>query len=367
MAVYRIYPTKDATIYSYYPERNTGLDEIVEASTTPSEFLDTGTAQTSRFLIQFSSTDIANVYNNLVGGAGSEVYLKLYAANVTNLSGTTVLECYPVSQSWNNGTGKLFDGPAIVNGVNWKYRSSEGLDPWATENYTPGSTGSYDTEPGGGTWYSGSDFVSTQVLEYSTPVDVNLNVSSTVTKWRAGTIPNNGFIIKQEQEFIDNVGYASQLKYYSRDTNTIYPPCLEFRWDDVAIINPIPPIITGDEIYVSLDNNVGTYRQDSIQIFRVNARPYYPARVFQTTSIYTTNYALPYDSYYAIQDVNTNEFIIDFSNPYTQLSIDPSGSYFKIYMSSLEPERYYKILIKTEIRENAPFIVDNNFLFKIVN
>jgi len=29
MAIYKIYPTKDATIYSRYPSLNTGLDEIL--------------------------------------------------------------------------------------------------------------------------------------------------------------------------------------------------------------------------------------------------------------------------------------------------------------------------------------------------
>ena len=32
MAVYKIFPTKDATIYSQYPNKNTGLDPILESS-----------------------------------------------------------------------------------------------------------------------------------------------------------------------------------------------------------------------------------------------------------------------------------------------------------------------------------------------
>ena len=30
MAVYKFFPTKTATIYSYYPSKNTGLDEITD-------------------------------------------------------------------------------------------------------------------------------------------------------------------------------------------------------------------------------------------------------------------------------------------------------------------------------------------------
>ena len=31
MAVYKLFPTKDATLYSILPNMNTGLDEIIEA------------------------------------------------------------------------------------------------------------------------------------------------------------------------------------------------------------------------------------------------------------------------------------------------------------------------------------------------
>ena len=33
MAVYKIFPTQDATLYSAYPSMNTGIDEIIEATT----------------------------------------------------------------------------------------------------------------------------------------------------------------------------------------------------------------------------------------------------------------------------------------------------------------------------------------------
>ena len=56
MAVYKIFPSQDATLYSAYPAMNTGIDEIIEASTnfkigvteTNGEY-----PQASRFLVQF--------------------------------------------------------------------------------------------------------------------------------------------------------------------------------------------------------------------------------------------------------------------------------------------------------------------------
>jgi LysM repeat protein len=34
MAVYKIFPSKDATLYSMFPQMNTGLDEIIESTQT---------------------------------------------------------------------------------------------------------------------------------------------------------------------------------------------------------------------------------------------------------------------------------------------------------------------------------------------
>ena len=58
MAVYKLFPTKDATIYSRYPTMNTGLDSIIEALADYS----TGTAHVSRYFIQFDQTEINTLF-----------------------------------------------------------------------------------------------------------------------------------------------------------------------------------------------------------------------------------------------------------------------------------------------------------------
>jgi hypothetical protein len=40
MAVYKIFPEKDATIYSLFPNMNTGMDEIIEATETSFAYSD---------------------------------------------------------------------------------------------------------------------------------------------------------------------------------------------------------------------------------------------------------------------------------------------------------------------------------------
>ena len=56
MAVYKLFPTQDATLYSLFPNMNTGLDEIVEATETSFAYSDPN-PQTSRFVINFSEDD----------------------------------------------------------------------------------------------------------------------------------------------------------------------------------------------------------------------------------------------------------------------------------------------------------------------
>jgi hypothetical protein len=70
---------------------------------------------------------------------------------------------------------------------------------------------------------------------------------------------------------------------------------------------------------------------------------------------------------YAIKDLDTNEFVVDFDPKFTKISCDPiKGNYFDVYMNGLEPERYYKILIQTTI-SGSTIVKDDNYYFKIVN
>ena len=95
-------------------------------------------------------------------------------------------------------------------------------------------------------------------------------------------------------------------------------------------------------------------------------RPEFPVRTFQTASLYTSNFALPSTSYYAIKDLDTNEFVVDFDTSYTKISCDNTSNYFDVYMNGLQPERYYKILIKTTIA-GSTIVKDEDYYFKIIN
>ena len=58
--------------------------------------------------------------------------------------------------------------------------------------------------------------------------------------------------------------------------------------------------------------------------------------------------------------------VIDFDTQATQLNADSISSYFDIYMNGLEPERYYAILIKSDIAGTVQ-IFDDQYYFKVIN
>jgi hypothetical protein len=366
MAVYKIFPEKDATLYSQYPSSNTGLDEILELST----IVDGQVVYNSRPLIQFSQTEILDIINNKISGSSWQANLKLFLAYASNIPLEYTLYCYPVSGSWNMGTGHYLDSPAITNGVGWEYRLLSGSGGWASSAYSPYVTASFiTTQTGGGNWYTGSSTLnptSTQSFTYSTTKDINFIVTNAINLFVSGTIENNGFIIKKSDSIEFDSGSAFEIKYFSVDTHTIYPPQLEFKWNDFSHITGSLTTLTSPNFVLTFTNNEGFYNKDGIKKFRINSRPQYPTRAFSTSSIYIKNYILPTSSYYAIKDLDTNEFVIDFDTEYTKISCDSEGNYFKIYMNGLEPERYYKILVRVDM-DGQQIISDDNQYFKVVN
>jgi hypothetical protein len=156
------------------------------------------------------------------------------------------------------------------------------------------------------------------------------------------------------------------LQFYSVDTNTIYPPCLELKWDDQSFETGSLSEISTSDIFMSLGSNPGVFNLDSVNRFRLNVREQYPTRTFLTSSLYTTNKYLNSGSLYALKDLDTNEFVIDFDSNNTKISCDENGNYFDIFMNGLEPERNYQILIKTTI-SGSTIIQDDKYYFKVIN
>jgi hypothetical protein len=364
MAVYKIFPEKSATLYSYYPTLNSGIDEILEISTYKTI---EGTYEISRPIIKFSQSDIIDVINNKVNGASYNAYLKLSLANAFQIPLDYTIYCYPLSGSWNIGTGRAANTPATTDGVSWEYKNQLDGNVWFTEgNFPTDTTSSFKSGStvGGGLWLYDSYYESTQSFTHISSKDIELNVSNTVDNWYNTYIDNDGFILKHSNSLEFSTSSVFELKYFSGNTHTIYPPCLEIRWSDWSY-NTTLTTVSSPNIVATLANNQSEYQQNSVQKFRVNVRDKFPARVFQTTSVYTNNKILPEESYYQIKDLDTEEIVVDFDTTYTQISADDTSNYFTVYMNGLEPERYYKILIQTII-DGTTLILDDNYYFKVI-
>jgi hypothetical protein len=331
MAIYKLFPEKDTFISKTLSTQNFGRDEILEISNETE--LTSLNADVKRSLIQFETSQINNILNNIVSGS-YQSSLRLFLAKATIPSNHTIY-AYPLSQSWNMGLGKSSDNPITTQGVTW------------------------NTSPTYNTNYSGS-----QSFIYTDNKDINLDITSIVEQWQSGSIENNGIILKHSSS-IEDSSTPIITRFFSMDTHTIYPPHLEFKWDDSLYSSSLTEI-TDSSFVSNISNNKSEFEENTIYKFRVKSRDKYPARSFQTSSVYLDTKALPETSYWALKDVKTEEMVIDFDVNYTKISCDNISNYFKVYMNGLEPERYYQILIKTILSDETIIIDDKLNYFKVV-
>ena len=361
MAIYKIFPEKSATLYSYYPTLNTGLDEILELSTFESI---EGTNEVSRILVKFPTDEITDTFNNKVGTASFDCYLKTHLANSSELPLEYTIFSHPLATDWNVGTGRLANLPITTDGASWGYKDQDGGSIWFS-TFPTGTTGSYasGSNTGGGLWWTGSQYVATQSFNQKSSKDIELKVTNMVNAWNSSSISNYGFILKHSNSVEFTTASKFETKYFSGNTHTIYPPCLEIRWNDFKYTSSLTTA-TSTDIVATLGNNLAEYQQDTVYRFRVNVRDKFPARAFQTTSVYLNNKVLPTSSYWSIKDLDTEEIVVDYDTTYTKISADNTSNYFDIYMNGLEPERYYQILIKTIIG-GSTLILDDNYYFKV--
>jgi hypothetical protein len=274
MAVYKIFAEKDTTLYSDYKTMNTGLDPILELTKNIS-LVYASQSSAARILIKFSDNDIADVKNNYIGTGSYKAYLKMYMADSTGLPVDYTLEARPIYGSWDMGTGQFGNNPITTDGTSWQYRTVANNTDWTTYSFPAGVTGSFTTlNPGGGNWYTSS--VSTQSFGVYTDKDVSLDVSTMIASYLTGSLINNGFLIKTSGSLEFDPNYTYKLNFFSRDTNTIYPPVLEFRWDDSRynVSGSTATLTNSQDIRVSIANNKGDFIWGACKKAGVSYRTY---------------------------------------------------------------------------------------------
>jgi len=388
MAVYKLFPIQDAALYSFYPFMNTGIDAIIEAGNLNVNY--NPVPQVQRFVVQFDQDQITNIINTEVGNTKAfSSDLKCFIAQAQGVVMKTDMHAYAVSGSWDNGSGTYLDSPITTNGVSWVSRNFSGSGNWLTSGWDTYVTASWSgsNNSGGGNWFTGSNdpnntnLTPYQTFNLRTEKDIKLDVTDIVNVWYSSSnsiggytnIANEGFIVKWEDAVEFSTADAIQpiMQFYSVDTNTIYPPALELKWKDFLNTSSgsTKQTITSvtEEFSLSLREQPTEIMPDSVVKFKIDVREKYPTRAYNTILDDTLNkYFLPLTSYYAIQDVDTNEYIIDFDTTYTQISRDQNHSYFNLYMNGFEPERYYKVLVKS-VFNNQTYIYDDKLYFKVVN
>jgi hypothetical protein len=370
-----IYATRDTTLYEKNPRRNAGIDQVLEllkyVESVPDEngFYYDGTYN-SRILIKFDIDHLKNLIASNTVSRTSKYYLSLKATDASELPIDYNIDVFAVSQSWDNGVGHYNDYPEITTGASWTYRNGyydgNGLT-WINNSFSTATTGSFSTNSGGGTWYTGSQYYATQNFNYVKNPDIRINVSNIVKKWLSGSIPNNGFIVKRTSADEFSTDFKGTIRFFSTDTHTIYIPKLEMVWDDsnISMSGSLPEVSDDFQLFVSNINK--NYKTNSKYKFRIKSRDKYPTLDYTTTNNYLNFKRLPTSSYYAIQDSVTEDYIIPFDTGSTRLSIDSEGNYFNINMNSFLPERFYKIVFR--VLKDGGFtehIIDEGFYFKVI-
>ena len=377
---------RDATIYSggTTSSINTGLDEILEINKVVSN--NGSVANISRILIDFDYSFISqSIIDNKIPST-AKYYLNLYDATSEEVEAEQNVFAYMVSGSaWKQGTGKLDHDPVTQDGVSYQYRDHEAKTPWVT--------GSVLTD--GGAWWTGSQggqySVSSSYALTFDKKDLRVDVTDLVKNhiYSSSAFPNRGFLVKRESLYTGSSDFSynpgsdttkdesssdrlGNLKYFGRETHTIYPPKLEVMWDDSSwSTGSLSPLVTADleRLKIYFKNLRTEYKEGSKVKFRVVGRELYPTTAFATSPAELTAKYLPSASiYYEVKDADTEEVIIPFGTG-SRISCDSTGNFFNLWLDGFQAERNYRFCVKVVSGSGTTETInyyDDDYEFRVV-
>ena len=353
--------SKDATIYNEEPYQNAGYDEILEVGA----YIVDVTKYKSRSLIKFDSQNISAslaIYNAQSASALFTASLIIKATEFSEIPATTTIYAYPVSQSWEEGVGTLVD-KISTKGVSWWYRDGEAETEWKsgsvlkTGETLSGSIGTFvDTDGRGGTWYTSS---LSHSFNYKVE-DLQINITSFVKSWLSGSIPNEGIMLKLSSSVESDTNDYGLMKFFSKQTNTIYQPKLILKWDE-TIAAGTGSAISSEDFVVTPFRLENEYKHGQKVKVELKTREKYPTTTYSTFG-YQTYYNLPSNSYYEITDSKTGDIIIPYSTQ-SKLNRDSSTSknYFYLNLNNFEKNRNYNVNVKVEQDFNEHIFNIGNF------
>jgi hypothetical protein len=300
-----------------------------------------------------------------------KTYLNLKSANSEEIPLEYTLYANAVSGSWKMGTGTKFDN-ITSDGVSWYYLNGSSKWQDLSGSYPAQTDTSSILNGGGGLWYSAS--MASQSFS-NEPDDIRMDVTNIVKLWISGSnkLTNDGIILHHHTSaslYTDTTDYGV-LKFFSKETNTIYQPKLELVWDDSTFSTGSLLPITGSSSEDALENSKiivtdlqKEYAENIKTKIRVKARDMFPSKSFGTTFEYDQSKYLPTSSYYQIEDYRTNEIIIPFGE-YSKLSCDSKSNYFYLDTSTYPIDRVYILKLKV-VKDGITKIIDDKLTFEIV-
>ena len=233
MAIKRYYAEADNTITNAFQENlttrgtgsNMGQADILETFSIYAQESATST-ELARIILQFPVSQIISDKNaNLIPASGVSYYLKMFnARHPHTLPKNYKLNVLAVSASWEEGNGLDMEGYTDVTfdkiGSNWTRRT--GSTSWTTAG------GDYHASPAYAASFDKGD------------EDLEVNVTTLVEQWIAGTKENYGFGVHLSSSFEASssanpdgarVSYYTK-KFFARSSEFYFDrPVLEARWD----------------------------------------------------------------------------------------------------------------------------------------
>lgn len=353
-----IFLSKDTTIYEATASMNTGIDEILEIRKIVSG--SGGDLMRSRALVQFDTTEMSASLSaqgiNTGSDSGSLNYtLKMFVSKEEDVQASYNLGGYVILQDWDMGIGKSTYVPTVKKDCTWTNRKTD--TAWGA---------------------AGGVFLGTNAVSQSfnnVTADISFDVTNIVENlWHNHPSYNNyGLLIFRSGSEETNITEYGKVCYYSRETNTIYPPRVEVRYDNSSHTFTTT---TGSEATINDDINIDPrirteYIRGSEERIILDVSKKYSARS-QTLGVgkYSRTY-LPQSSSYAIIDNATGEKVIDHHATYTYVGRrGNTENYFDIDTNALFPERYYGVEIKVNYYDGTNVIgtkyFNNKKLFKVV-
>lgn len=170
----------------------------------------------NRALVQFDIDAISqSIANGDIPTSSLGFNLKLNVAREFNLPIKYQVFAFPIAESWVMGDGYISDNGS-TQGASWDYRDYQNGTLWAV---------------------TGSSYIqsvsATQSFDYQVG-DINMDITPIVNYWLSGS-PNYGLVLISSDEF-QPTGSGMCLRFFSKDTNTIYEPILDVGWSDALYI-----------------------------------------------------------------------------------------------------------------------------------